>query len=143
MLNNSRALQVVLANHGLETPLDAAPAKSPGIDRKLKKRLVAEGGRDALRTMRRIRPADEAEWVASNIAFYYVWPDVGRYWRAAWSEIEALSLSRASRIAPVAGGKVRNIKIKTRFGESVQVQTGANSAMSVYELSRSRLGRSP
>ena len=137
MLANSRAVPVVRNQCQSETSLDAGVAQCRWLDKVLRKRLEADSG-VRLPWFRARALASEAEWVATDVALYYVWPDVEQLVRVEWSEIETLSLSRASRIAPVRGGKVRHIRARTRNGASFEIQTGSLSAESVRQIASER-----
>ena len=77
--------------------LDAGPAQCPQLDTELTEQLepLEKHGEDL--AMRVAQNTLLAEWVASDSALYYVWPEAGRFIRLHWSEVRASSVSRATR----------------------------------------------
>lgn len=79
-----------------EVILDGGPAKSKVLDRRAFDRLEDHfGGVSGLRQYAKSRGAGfatfmEAEWVATDQAFYYVHVNAGTKYRWPWSEIQLL-----------------------------------------------------
>lgn len=141
MLLNSRALHVVANRFPRERPLDAGPARCSTVDTALEKELEASAGLTGETRLRAVQDASDAEWVATMDALYYVWPETGLIWRAAWSEVSDLSLSRAKRVARVKGGKVRIVSLRSPSGILVEFETGSMAAKSLYKVGKEQMRR--
>jgi hypothetical protein len=73
----------------------------------------------------------DAEWVATDKAFYYVWPASGDTSRLAWQDVRAVSVGRKTKIAP--GIKTCVVSLQTSEG-SFQVATGPRAAKSLRNI---------
>ena len=146
MLSNSVPVPVIQSYYPAETSLDAGVAKSPTLDKFLRDQLKAKTGARLSGSQTR-RLGSDAEWVATDAALYYAWPQViednpGWFVRAEWSDILDLSLGRAGRPLWgfwVSGAWVRNIRVETRNGSSFRFQTGVLTAQSLYAIAQERL----
>ncbi len=138
MLSNSRAVRVVANEHPRETPLDAGPAQCPQLEAELEERFAARYGSSEDLANEVALNAFEAEWLATESAVYYVWPSAGLLFRLAWPDVTKVSVSGASRVAPVRGGKVRTVTFVTRSGRAIQVVTGSMAAKALHKIAKRR-----
>lgn len=139
MLINSRALQVVTDQCPTERPLDAGPARCSYLAEELGRLMGSRQGADEdLATTLALNEL-EAEWVATDSALLYVWPDAGLLCRLSWSDVESVSLGRPSRVAPVRGGKIRTVTLRTGSGQAIEVETGAMAAKALRKIAKSHL----
>ena len=130
MLSNSLALPCVLEllskGHGDpagEQPLDAAPARCPEIAARFGKHWSASEAQHF---------DSGAEWVATDKAFYYVWPASGDTSRLAWKDVRSVLVGRKKKIAPRT--KTRVVSLQTTDGGSFNVETGPRAAKSLRNI---------
>ena len=129
MLTNSYALPCVteflskgLGDPAGERPLDAAPAMCPEIAEQFGKQYPDATAR-ALDS--------DAEWIATDRAFYYVWPGSGDLARVAWNDVQSVSVGRKTKIAP--GVKTCVVSLQTKQG-LLQVHTGPRAAKGLNKI---------
>ncbi len=129
MLTNSYALPFVMEylSRGFgdpagEQPLDAAPAMCPELAMRFGKQYP-DATAQALDS--------DAEWIATDRAFYYVWPGSGDVARVAWDDVQSVSVGRKTKIAP--GVKTCVVSIQTGE-ELLQVHTGPRAAKGLNKI---------
>jgi hypothetical protein len=138
MLVNSLAISVVANQYPTERLLDAGPAQCPQLEVELEKQLESFERHGEDLAIRVARNTLLAEWVASDSALYYVWPEAGRFSRLDWSEVKASSVSRATRVVRIRGGKVRTVTFSTRSSHTIQIQTGSMAAKALHKIAKAQ-----
>ena len=119
----SEVLRLIQQKHPSENVLGSGVAKCRSLDSKIfDEHLTGRGTSGGLGVL-------EADWVATNIALYYVTPRVGSVLRWPWSEIASVEKGRRKLVTA-------NTQIRLTDGSTMKWNLAATSSAKLCEIAR-------